>query len=68
MREIAASNDIESAVYSDFIVDVAMHGCSLEHQMTGQPMTSSIKPVQDLSESGFVPCSLPQPLVKAAST
>ena len=68
IRTIAARTDIERAVYSDSIVDEAMHGFSLEHQITGKPMTLTIKPVRDLTESGFVPCSVPHPLSKAAST
>ena len=68
IRGIAAHKDIERAVYSDSIVDVAIHGYNLEHQITGQPMTSTMKPVQDLTESGFVPCSVPHPLAKATST
>ena len=68
MREIAARKDIKRALYSDYIVDVAMHGCNLEHQITGQPMTSTMKPVRDLTESGLFPCSMPHLLVKAAST
>ena len=43
MRVIADGKDIERAVYSDSIVDVAMHGCNLEHQNTGQPIPSTTK-------------------------
>ena len=68
IRRIDARQDIERALYSDSIVDVAMHGCKLEHQITGQPMPSTIKPVRDLTESGFIPCSVPYPLTKAVST
>ena len=67
-RGIAALRDIERAVYLDFIVDVAIQGCNLEHQTTGHPRTSIMYPVQDLTESGLVPNSVPQPLAKAAST
>ena len=37
IRRIAAHNDIARAVYLDSIVDVAMYGCSLEHQITDNP-------------------------------
>ena len=68
MREIAAPKDIERAVYLDSIVDVTMYGCNLEHKIMGQPITSTIKPVQDLQELGFIPCSVLHSLAKAAST
>jgi hypothetical protein len=65
---IAARSATESAVYSDSIVDVAIHGCNLEHHITEHPMTSMMNPVQDFTESGLDPNSIPQPLAKAAST
>ena len=65
MRGIATRKDIERALYSDSILYVAMHVCNLKHQMIGQPMTSGMKPVRDLTGLGFVPCSIPHPLAKA---
>jgi hypothetical protein len=59
IKGIAALKAIDSAVYSDSIVDVAMHGCNLEHHSTPHPMTSIIYPVRDLTESGSVPTLVP---------
>ena len=67
-RGIAARSAIDNAVYSDSIVEVAIHGCNLEDHITEQPMTSMIKPVRDFTESGLFPSSVPQPEAKAAST
>jgi hypothetical protein len=59
MSGIAAQSAIDSAVYTDSMVEVAMQGCNLEHHITEHPMTSTIYPVRDLTESGFVPNSVP---------
>ena len=41
-KGIAAHRDIEKSSYLDSIVDVVMHGCNLDYQITGQPITSTI--------------------------
>ena len=63
-----ALSDIERAVYSASMVEVAIQGWSLEHQTTGHPISSMTYPVRDLTDSGFVPSSVPQPLAKSEST
>jgi hypothetical protein len=68
MRGIAARSAMERAVYSDSIVLVAIVDCNLDTQSTGQPATSIMWPVQDLTDSGFVPHSDPHPHAKAALT
>ena len=65
---IVALRDMESAVCSASIVEVAMHGWSLEHQITGQLINSITNPVLDLTDSGLHPSSVPQPLAKSEST
>ena len=65
---ISAQRAIDRAVYSDSMVDVAIETCKFEHHTTEHPMTSIMYRVLDLTESGLVPCSVPQPHAKAAST
>ena len=65
---IAAQRAIDIAVYSDSMMDIAIETCSFEHYTTEHPMTSIMQPVLDLTESGLVPCSVPQPHAKAALT
>jgi len=48
---IVALRAIDSAVYSDSIVEVAMQVCDFEHQTsTEHPITSMMYPVLDLTE------------------
>ena len=65
---IVALRDMESAVCLASIVEVAMQGWSLEHQITGQLINSVTNPVLDLTDSGLHPSSVPQPLAKSEST
>ena len=65
---IAAQRAIDREVYSNSMVNVAIETCNLEHHTTEHPMTSIMYPVLDLTESGLVPYSVPQPYAKAAST
>ena len=67
-KGIVARRDMERSVYSASMVEVAMHGWSLEHQITGHPMSSIIYPVLDFTESGLDPISVPHPLAKSEST
>ena len=67
-KGIVAQRDIERAVYSASMVEVAMQGCILEHQITGYPMSSMRYPVLDFTDSGFVPILVPQPLAKSELT
>lgn len=58
---------IDSAVCSASIVLVAIVGCNLDIQTTGQLAISTMKPVLDLTESGFEQSSVPQPDANEAS-
>ena len=70
IRGIAARKAIDNAVYSDsIVVDVVLrYRVVIWNTSTLYPITSMMYPVQDLTESGFVPSLVPRPLANAAST
>ena len=63
---MAAQRAIDNAVYSDSMVEAAIETCSLEHQTTEHPITLMMQPVLDFTDSGLVPCSVPQTHAKGA--